>query len=70
MSVGALLWFAACCPQSVWLWIGVGLFAAILVAEHLLVTPGRQARIPLAFGTLNGLASLMLAFFTILALLR
>ncbi|MFR2524389.1 UbiA-like polyprenyltransferase [uncultured Alistipes sp.] len=70
VSIGALLWFAACCPQSVWLWIGVGLFAAILVAEHLLVTPGRQARIPLAFGTLNGLASLMLAFFTILALLR
>lgn len=66
VSVSALCWFATCCPQSPLLWTGVGLFVAILAAEHLLVTPGRQTRIPLAFGTLNGLASTLLALFLIL----
>lgn len=70
VSVGALCWFAVCCPQSPWLWIGVGLFVVILAAEHLLVTPSRQVRIPLAFGTLNGLASILLALFLILNFLR
>lgn len=69
-SIASLCWFAAYCPQSPWLWIGVGLFVVILVAEHLLVTSEHQARIPLAFGTLNGLASVLLALFLILNFLR
>jgi 4-hydroxybenzoate polyprenyltransferase len=43
----------------------VGLFSAILVAEHILVTPKKQRSIGIAFGTLNGLASLTLAAFVI-----
>ena len=66
VSVVALLLFAMYyLPQSWVLWCGVALFTAILVVEHILVTPTRQRSIGIAFGTLNGLASLTLAVFVI-----
>ena len=65
VSVVALILFATHLPQSWLLWCGVGLFTAILVAEHILVTPKKQRSIGIAFGTLNGLASLTLAVFAI-----
>lgn len=65
VSVAALILFATYLPQGWLLWCGVGLFTAILVAEHILVTPTRQRSIGIAFGTLNGLASLTLALFVI-----
>ena len=65
VSVAALVGFAWQLPQSWLLWCGVGLFTAILVAEHILVTPKKQRSIGIAFGTLNGLASLTLAAFVI-----
>ena len=70
VSVAALVAFALMLPQQGWLlWTGVGLFSAILVAEHILVTPTKQRSIGIAFGTLNGLASLTLAIFVIANLL-
>lgn len=69
VSVAALFAFAFYCPGSLWLWIGCGLFVAILAAEHGMVTPSRQRHIGIAFGTLNGLASLSLALFVIADLL-
>jgi 4-hydroxybenzoate polyprenyltransferase len=65
VSVAALVAFAWQLPHSWLLWCGVGLFTAILVAEHILVTPKKQRSIGIAFGTLNGLASLTLAAFVI-----
>ena len=65
VSVAALLAFAMLLPQSWLLWCGVSLFSAILTAEHILVTPTKQRSIGIAFGTLNGLASLTLAVFVI-----
>lgn len=65
VSVASLVAFAAYLPQSWLLWCGVALFSAILVAEHILVTPKKQRSIGIAFGTLNGLASLTLAVFVI-----
>lgn len=65
ISVVALVAFANYLPQSWLLWCGVALFSAILVAEHILVTPKKQRSISIAFGTLNGLASLTLALFVI-----
>lgn len=69
VSVAALVWFVSLLPSSVWITVGTSLFTVILVAEHLLVTPTRQTDIGMAFGTLNGLASLMLAAFVITGLL-
>lgn len=61
VSIAALLWFASYCPQTWLLWTGVTIFIALLVLQHILVTPSRQKNIGIAFGTLNGLASLVLA---------
>ena len=69
VSLAALAGFMATLPQGGLLWTGYGLFAAILVTEHLLVTPTRQRHIGIAFGTLNGLASLLLALFVVVHLL-
>ena len=69
VSIIALIGFACYCPQCWALWTGVALFTACIVLEHCLVTPTRQRSIGIAFGTLNGLASITLATFTILALL-
>jgi 4-hydroxybenzoate polyprenyltransferase len=62
-ALGIFAWYFM--PQGWLLWAGVGFFTAILVAEHILVTPTRQRSIGIAFGTLNGLASLTLAIFVI-----
>lgn len=69
VSVATLVWFVAGLPSSVWTWLGVGVFAAILTLEHILVTPTRTRHIGIAFGTLNGLASLSLATLAIIGLL-
>ena len=65
VSIASLVAFALLLPQSWVLWSGVALFSAILVAEHILVTPKKQRSIGIAFGTLNGLASLTLSAFVI-----
>lgn len=69
VSVAALVWFVYLMPRSVWIVIGAALFAAIIILEHVLVTPSRQRNIGIAFGTLNGLASTTLAVFVIVGLL-
>ena len=69
VSVASLVAFALLLPQSWVLWCGIALFSAILVAEHFLVTPTKQRSIGVAFGTLNGLASLTLAAFVIVNIL-
>ncbi len=69
ISALALIAFAWLLPQSVWIWIGTGIFIAIITAEHILVTPTRQTNIGIAFGTLNGIASLTFAGLVIAGLL-
>ena len=69
VSIAALVWFATFLPSSICTWAGVGIFAAILTLEHILVTPSRTRHIGIAFGTLNGLASLTLAVLLIIGLL-
>ncbi len=70
VSVVALVWFGYLLPHNILTWVGIGLFSAILIAEHVLVTPTRQRSIGIAFGTLNGLASLALAGFIIAGLIQ
>ena len=69
VSIAALILFAFNCPQGWLIWIGVALFSLCIIIEHILVTPTKQRSIAIAFGTLNGLASLTLATFTILQLI-
>lgn len=69
VSVAALAWFMVLVQANVLMWCGAAVFAAILTLEHILVTPTRQRNIGIAFGTLNGLASMLLAAFAIVGLL-
>jgi 4-hydroxybenzoate polyprenyltransferase len=50
-------------------WIGAGLFVALLVVQHVLVTPTRTRNMGLAFDTVNSIASIVFAVFTIIDLL-
>lgn len=69
VSVVVLTLLCGYLPPKWPLWVGCTLFVGLLVLEHLLVTPTRQKNIGIAFGTLNGLASLLLAGFVVLDLL-
>ena len=69
ISIASLILFSLYCPQGWLLWIGEALFCGCIILEHILVTPTHQRSIGIAFGTLNGIASLTLATFTILQLI-
>jgi 4-hydroxybenzoate polyprenyltransferase len=49
-------------------WTGAALFSALLLYQHLIVKHDDLSRVNLAFGTTNGIASLVFALFTILGL--
>lgn len=69
VSVAALAWFMIIAKANLLMWCGAAIFAAILTLEHILVTPTRQRNIGIAFGTLNGIASMLLAIFAIAGIL-
>jgi 4-hydroxybenzoate polyprenyltransferase len=50
-------------------WIGSSLFSVLLIYQHIIVTPSDISRVNLAFGTLNGIASIIFAIFTIWAMM-
>lgn len=49
-----------------WYWIGVALFAALLIYQHLLVKPNDLSKVNMAFFTTNGIASVVFAVFVLL----
>lgn len=60
--VGMLVMLGLSTPMLATLyWIGVGVATLLLVVEHLLVTPTDLSKVGLAFFTVNGLLSLLLA---------
>ncbi len=63
-----LIIFASMVGGEWWRWIGVAIFIALLIAQHILVTPTRQRNIGIAFATLNGIASIILAIFMIISM--
>lgn len=65
---GRLLHFQLPQAQQL-LWLGTGIFLALLVYQHRLVKPNDLSRVDLAFFTTNGIASLVFGTLTILDLL-
>jgi len=52
--------------QSGWLfWIGATIFIGLLSYQHLIIKPNDLSRVNLAFGTTNGIASVIFATFVI-----
>jgi len=50
---------------KVYYWIGASVFTSLLIYQHLIVRPDDLSRINLAFGTTNGIASIIFAAFVI-----
>lgn len=46
-------------------WAGVGVFCSLLIYQHSIVKPNDLSRVNLAFGTTNGIASVIFACFTL-----
>lgn len=53
-------------PAGILFWIGTIIFSGILIYEHLVVRPDDLSKVNLAFATMNGMASILFAFFVIL----
>lgn len=53
-----------------WYITGAALFAGLLIYQHCIITPGNLKRLNAAFFTVNGIASIVFAVFTIIALFR
>jgi 4-hydroxybenzoate polyprenyltransferase len=49
-------------------WLGVAFFVGLIVYQHSIVKPNDLSRVNLAFGTTNGVASVVFAAFTITSL--
>jgi 4-hydroxybenzoate polyprenyltransferase len=49
-------------------WIGATLFTGLVIYQHTIVKPNDLSRVNLAFGTTNGIASVVFACFTIVSL--
>lgn len=50
-------------------WIGAISFTALLVYQHLIVKPDDLSKVGIAFGTTNGIASVLYGIFTVLSIL-
>ncbi len=53
---------------ALWYWLGASIFIALLFYQHTIVKVNDLSKVNLAFFTTNGIASVVFAFFTILAL--
>lgn len=53
-----------------WYITGAVLFSALLLYQHCIISPGNLKRLNAAFFTVNGVASIVFAVFTIIALFR
>ncbi len=56
--------------QFSWIyWVGTLIYISLLVYQHMLVKPNDLSKVNMAFGNTNGIASVVFAIFTILAIL-
>lgn len=53
---------------DLWYWIGTVAFVGLLIYQHTLIKPHDLSRVNLAFGTTNGIASVIFSIFVILEL--
>ena len=54
--------------QSGWIfWLGTAIFTGLLTYQHLIIKADNLSRVNLAFGTTNGIASVIFAIFVILS---
>ncbi len=54
--------------SNIFLWLGSAIFIGLLIYQHLIIKKDDISRINLAFGTLNGVASIIFSTFAIISL--
>jgi 4-hydroxybenzoate polyprenyltransferase len=71
LAAAALVIAAGLAGHFNWIyWVGAGCYIALLIYQHLLVKPSDLSKVNMAFANTNGLASVLFAVFTIMALLK
>jgi 4-hydroxybenzoate polyprenyltransferase len=68
LSAGFVVYAGVYGHFGMWYWIGVGVFCALLIYQHILVKPYDLSKVNMAFFTTNGIASVVFAVFVILDL--
>lgn len=63
-----LVYFNIAMEANIFLWIGTSIFLILLIYQHTIVKPADISRVNLAFGTLNGIASVIFAILAILSI--
>lgn len=69
IAILSLFWYITYLPVNLFVVSGFILFSLIVIWEHILVTPKHQKNIGIAFGTMNGLASLSMSVLLIAGML-
>ncbi len=69
VMLGLLFWLVKLFDLNTIAWVGVAAVGALLLYEHLIVSPGDLRRLNAAFFTLNGVISMVFFFFVAAALL-
>ncbi len=69
ITAAAIIIFGWLLPHSIYSTAGIAIFVSLLIAQHIVVTPTKVRNIGIAFGTLNGIASLLLAALLIIGML-
>lgn len=68
LSAMFIILFTLSLSNNIILLIGTTIFLSLLVYQHLIIKPKDISKINLAFGTLNGIASILFAIFKIFSL--
>lgn len=69
ITIGLLISFGLYGGMNWIYWIGFGIFASLLIYQHLIVKPNDLSKVNLAFGTTNGIASVVFATISIISLI-
>jgi 4-hydroxybenzoate polyprenyltransferase len=68
LTAGLIVFAGLAVESGLFYWAGSAIFIGLLGYQHLIVKPDDLSRVNLAFGTTNGIASIIFALFTILGL--
>jgi 4-hydroxybenzoate polyprenyltransferase len=68
LSAICIITFGYFTQLNFWYWIGATFFCGLLIYQHQLVKPNDLSKVNLAFFTTNGIASVVFAFFVLIAL--
>ena len=70
VTAGVIIWAGIMGADflGIWYWAGALFFGSSLIYQHLIVKPNDLSKINIAFFTMNGIASIVFAGFTVLSL--